>query len=492
MADPEGSPMKQIRRQMTVPASLDSANPIHARGGHLFNAALFGGGLTGISYLALNWPPWAQAVITLLGMIAFVGLWRLKFSGRLSFADPGIFFMFVICVYTAIPMLTFEYYDYTFGPKTDTRLYHIVLDQGLVADVWLCSSLAMAGFGAAYLALRAPRMGALPKTMPKGAIGALWVGLAIAVIINIIAFLGRGGSGDYADEYLFFRTLPVWVVQVINILSMMFQVSVFGLFAYYLAAKRMLVAWSLLIASLAFFAVTTDSRSLLVIVAGGFFILRDHLIKRFSPTMLAVLAVLGLATFLALGFIREGELAISDIAGRNEFVAVFVTALDVQQLYITGSTLDMNTSLLVGDLVRLIPQQLLGFEKIDPATWYVANFYPYYAESGGGLAFGMVSESVLGGGGFVALVRGLALGGLIASSINFLSRRASIWRLIVYVWLFINVYQSFRDTTFSLVGRFAFQFAPGLLLVILLSQLLALRVSAPGRPAIGKGKAGPA
>ena len=140
----------------------------------------------------------------------------------------------------------------------------------------------------------------------------------------------------------------------------------------------------------------------------------------------------------------------------------------------------MNASLLVGDLMRLVPQQLLPFEKIDPASWYVGNFYPIYAEGGGGLAFGMVSESVLGGGKYVALIRGLALGGLIALAINFLSRRPSIWRLIVYVWLFINIYQCFRDTTFSLLGRFAFQFAPGLLLVLLLSQLLALRFFAPG------------
>ena len=463
---------------MTSPATLDSVHHSAVRGMSMFRAALYGGGLAGISLLAVNWSPWAQAAITLLATVVFIGLWRLQFRGRLSFADPGIFFVIVICIYTAIPMLTFEYFDYTFGPQSDPRLYHIVLDRSLLADVWLCSIMAQAGFGTAYLLLRKPRMVRL-EAISKGAVGALWVGLAIAVMINIISFLGRGG-GDYTDEYLFFRTLPVWMVQIINILSMMFQVSAFGLFAHYLAARRPLTAWTLLIFSLGFFAATTNARSMLVVIAGGFFILRDHLVKRFSPVTLAALAVAGLALFLALGFFREGELAISDIAGRNEFIAVFITALDVQQLYITGSTLDMNASLLVGDLMRLVPQQLLPFEKIDPASWYVGNFYPIYAEGGGGLAFGMVSESVLGGGKYVALIRGLALGGLIALAINFLSRRPSIWRLIVYVWLFINIYQCFRDTTFSLLGRFAFQFAPGLLLVLLLSQLLALRFFAPG------------
>lgn len=468
---------------MTAPVSLDSAQPPRVQGGGLLlNATLFGGGLTGISFLAVYWPPWMQALVTLSAMVAFVALWRLQFRGRLSFADPAIFFLAVICIYTVIPMLTFEFYDYTFGRQSDPRLRNIVLDQGLLAEVWLCASLAMAGFGAAYLCLRRPRMVRL-EHVPRGAVGALWVGLAIATAINLFAFFGRGGE-NYADEYLFYRTLPVWVVQIINILSTMFQVSAFGLFAYYLAARRPYVAWGLLAVSLVFFVVTTDARSMLIIVTGGFFILRDHLVKRLPPVLLALLAATGLTVFLMLGFFREGTMAVSDVAGRNEFIAVFVTALDVQQLYIIGSTLDMNMNLLVGDLFRLVPQQFLDFEKIDPATWYVANFYPYYAESGGGLAFGMISESALSGGGISALIRGLALGTIVSLSINVLSRRPTIWRMIVYVWLFINIYQSFRDTTFTLIGRFVFQFAPGLLLVILLSQLLSLRFFGPGPRAL--------
>lgn len=472
------------RDEMTTKVSLDSAATAQpAGGGLLLNAFLFGAGLTVISLLAVDWPPWVQALITLGATGTFVFLWRRQFQGRLSYADPALFFVAVICVYTVIPMLTFEWFDYTFGRQSDARLRTMSLDRSLVADVWLCASLAMAGFGAAYLCLRKPRMMRL-ELVPRGAVGALWVGLAIATVINVIAFLGRGDGGDYLDEYLFFRSLPVWLVQVINILSIMFQVSAFGLFAHYIAARRLVVAWGLLVVSLGFFLVTSDSRANLVVVAGGFFVLRDHLLKRFPPVTLGLMAVAGLSLFLGLGLLRDQTGVLADAAGRNEFISAFVTALDVQQLYITGSTLDMNMNLLVGDLLRLVPQQFLGFEKIDPATWYVANFYPHVAESGGGMAFGMVSEAVLSGGGFSALFRGLALGGILAVTINFLSRGASIWRMIIYVWLFINFYQSFRDTTFTLIGRFVFQFAPGLLLVILLAQLLSLRFFAPGPRAL--------
>ena len=482
---------------MATSVSHDRMYPARPGGGSLLTAFLFGVGLTGISVLAIQWPPWLQAVITLAAAIVFLLLWRLQFRGRLSYADPGIFFILVICLYTAIPLLMFEYYDYTFGRFTDPRLYHIVLDATLIADVWLSANLAMAGFGAAYLAFRKPRMPTLDY-VPRGAVGALWIGLALSIGVNIIAFLGRGGGSGgggvnaYADEYLFFRTMPVYVIQIVNILLVTFQVAAFGLFAYYLRQKKFLIASGLLIACLAFFLVVTDARTMLVLLAGGFFILRDHLDKRLSPIVLGSAAVAGLFVFLFLGFIREGGMAITDAAGRNEFVAIFVTALDIQQLYITGSTLDMNYNLLLGDLFRLVPQQLLTFEKIDPATWYVANFYPHFAESGGGLAFGMVSEAALSGGGVSALLRGAALGTLISIAINYLTRVPSIWRLIIYAWLFINLYQCFRDTTFTLVGRFAFQFLPGILLVFVISQLLALRFAGPGPRAAGGDTASPA
>jgi hypothetical protein len=461
---------------MATAVSFETAKPPRAGPERLVPGLLYGGAATAISFVAASSPAWILALVTLATAAAFVVVWRMQFQGRLSYADPGIFFVFVICLYTAIPLLVFEYYDFNFGIEGDSRLNHIALDQRLISDVWLCANLAIAGFGSAYLVIRQPRMPRL-REIPDGARSALWIGLILSATMTIVAYLGRGGSGAYTDEYLFFRGLPTLVVQMLNILSAMFQVCAFGLFAYYIAKGRTIIAVALLAASLAFSFVVSDARTNLVMLAGGFFIARDHLAKRFSPAMLASGAVLGLAIFLLLGLTREGLFAISDAAGRSEFMSVFVTALDVQQLYITGSTMDMNVNLLVSDLFRLIPQQLLTFEKVDPASWYVVTFYPAYAEAGGGLAFGMISEAVLGGGGFAALLRGLALGVVASLAFNFLTRHGSIWRMIIYIWVFISLYQCFRDTTFSLFGRFAFQFAPALLITFAFSHLLSARGS---------------
>lgn len=418
-------------------------------------------------------------VSTLASYGFFVVLWRYTFGSNYSYVDPGLIFQTVLLVYTVYPLVTLYIYDFRFGYSADNRLNHIALNDDLIEIVWLCSQFAMAGFGGAYLAFRNPRQPDV-GAQNDGAAPALWIGLAASATILALLFWMRGG-GSYLEEYRFMQGLPVWVVQGLNIVSALFPASLFGLMALYMRNRRAL-ALSIALGSVMFFVITSAARAPIVLCAMGLLIAYDHFgtKNKIPPVTLAAGAVLGIAAFLVLGFLRDDSAILADAAGRTEFIAVFVTALDIQQLYITGSTLDMNANLLLSDLMRLIPQQFLTFEKVDPASWYVNTFYPYYADAGGGLAFGMVSESLLGGGPWIALVRGFALGSVLSLALYLLTRRPSLWRTIIYMWLVALLYHSFRDTTFTLLGRFAFQFGPAVLLLFILSKLLAARrVAAP-------------
>lgn len=470
---------------MTSSVADRAAPAMRTKPERLVFALAYVGVVAGVSLLLSSAPVWLLALVTLLAFATFVALWRVQFGGRLSYADPALLFLFVITVYTVIPLFTFEYFQFNLGAEGDSRLTHIVLDDALIYEVWLCANLAIAGFGGAYLVLRDARMPRLE--IPQGPVSALWTGLWASAAVGLAIFFSRE-RGTYTDEYLFILGLPTLVIQALNIVSAMFYLCAWGLFAYYLTNGRKLFAVGLLVATLLYFLVTSEARSGLVLIAAAFFVIWDHFVRRFSALTIAAMAVTGLVVFLVLGLLRGGMLDINDAAGRSEFMAVFVTALDVQQLHIAGSTLDMNVSMLVSDLFRLIPQQLLSSEKIDPATWYVSNFYPAYGEGGGGLAFGMLSEAILGGGAFNAFLRGLTLGGIVSLVLNFLTRRTSVWHMLIYIWLFVSLYQCFRDTTFTLGGRFLFQFGPALLLVTVLAQLVRARVAQP-RPAGGAGSA---
>lgn len=440
------------------------------------------------SLLAAGAPVLVLAAVTTASYLFFLMLWMRRFRPALSFVDPGLLFQFVILLYSLFPLIAIWFYDYQFGRSGDDRLAQIVLDDDIISSVWLCANLAMAGFGASYLGLRSMKLPTAPVAT-RAVLPVLWISCAFSGLVLVVLYLLRGGSSEYLDEYLFYADLPRYLLQLLNINSGLFQAAVFGLFICYFRTRPALAVTIGAFVCL-FFLATTQARGGVVVFGAGMLIAADHFRRRFSPIVLAGAAVAGLSFFLALGLLRAGEATISDAAGRNEFMALFVTALDIRQLYITGSTLDMNANLLVSDVLRLIPQQILPFEKVDPATWYVSTFYPGIAEAGGGLAFGLLAEAVLGGGGAAALIRGLTLGALVSISFNYLSARVSLWRLIIYMWLFTNLYQCFRDTTFTLIGRFVFQFGPAVLVMMLLYQFIAPRgATAPGSREPGVGRA---
>jgi len=448
---------------------------------------VYGATVGAASLLLAGAPVLALAAVTTASFLLFLFLWVRRFRPQLSYVDPGLLFQFVILLYSVFPLVAIWFYDYQFGQSGDDRLAQIALDDDIISSVWMCANLAMAGFGASYLAVRSAKMPIAPVST-NAVLPVLWISSLFSGFVLVIMYFLRGG-GEYMDEYLFFADLPRYLLQMLNINTALFQAAVFGLFICYFRTRPTLAVAIGVIVCLLFLA-TTHARAAVVIVGAGMLVAGDHFRRRFSPTVLAGTAAAGLAFFLVLGLLRAGTVTIIDAAGRNEFMALFVTALDIRQLYITGSTLDMNANLLVSDLLRLIPQQILPFEKVDPATWYINTFYPGYAEAGGGLAFGLLAEAVLGGGGVAAFTRGLALGALVSVSFNFLSARVSLWRLIIYMWLFTNLYQSFRDTTFTLIGRFVFQFGPAVLVMVLLYQFIAPRgVRALGRPEPGVGHA---
>jgi len=89
------------------------------------------------------------------------------------------------------------------------------------------------------------------------------------------------------------------------------------------------------------------------------------------------------------------------------------------------------------------------------------------------LAFGTISESILGGGWLDLLGRGAFLGFILAQVHRYYAtHHTTLWRFIFYVWVTVLSYQLFRGTTFYLLGLSFYRFLPILVGVKLLSALL--------------------
>ncbi len=126
-----------------------------------------------------------------------------------------------------------------------------------------------------------------------------------------------------------------------------------------------------------------------------------------------------------------------------------------------------------GDLLALVPQQVLGVEKFSVATWYVTTYYPEFADAGGGLAFGAIAES-LAGAGVIDLVWRAALVGFIFGVVHrhVTLRPVSTWRIAVYVWLVCFSYQAFRASTLALLPVVFFRILPAIGLIVVIAALL--------------------
>ncbi len=108
------------------------------------------------------------------------------------------------------------------------------------------------------------------------------------------------------------------------------------------------------------------------------------------------------------------------------------------------------------DLLALIPQQFLPFEKLQPYIWYLgATNNPDYFN------YGVIAQSLLGFGIIELVARGALMGLLFGAIHNrVLKEDWSFWAAFFYIWLAIVCYQSFRNTMLHFVPLSIYQWVP--------------------------------
>jgi hypothetical protein len=198
-------------------------------------------------------------------------------------------------------------------------------------------------------------------------------------------------------------------------------------------------------------------------------------VKPLKLKFLLPAGLLLLTAFLALGIIRDYKEAIDNsdvnrLTTSNEFQAVYATAYDLEQRKMEGS-LTVPWQVYFNDFIALVPSQFLPFEKTDNGTWYL-DVIGMKGE-GVGFSFGAVSESVVGFGWIELILRGALIGLTFALLHRWYSRRASrFWPLVIYTWLSVFSYLTFRGTSFYLLVLLVYRMVPAIILVELFSTFL--------------------
>jgi hypothetical protein len=432
----------------------------------------------------------------LLCALAFLSvLWRRE-SRRIPWFEIGAVYVAVVALYLAYPLVGFLALHGVYTPQNDRRLTDLAPaapEAGRIA--WLYVS-HLASFAVAYLAVR----GRVPRIGPPSS----WQGRAVllaavvaCLMINAfqlaLARIYDVPSGSYAASYLAMRRMPLLVAQLSNhVGGMKFPLSVAlmaMLFTRYQAARPVIVAWLLIALGLSVAHLGSRAEVVLLLLSAA--MLYHTLFRPLSLRVVAAFAAGGLVGFVAFGALR-GQASGTPIVGFNpfaiatEFETLFANAIHLARVKATIGPVPV--AFLFADLSALVPQQVSPLTKIDPAAWYVSTFFPIYAATGGGLAFGTIAEAVLTGGLPSALLRGAALGACFAGVHRFYARHpGSFWVLVFYVWLTTLTYQAFRNTTFSFLVLFVYRFVPAVVMVTLLARIFRWlwRVRAVRAPAAG-------
>lgn len=422
-------------------------------------------------------------VVTLATVSLFAYILHIRTEWRLQLFELGLVYAGFVTLYSSYPILSYFLNGQLFAGGSDARFYGRPPTPEEVGTVaWYCAIHLMC-FALGYVLARG-RLSPDESTFRKPDVPSLSViFIAYLTIKGFFLFLNLfydiAQPDSYAETYLMYNELPLLLRQAANILgSMLFTVQILLLLAL-VRRRHWLLLGGWISAELLIAFSQPGSR------LGTFIILLSSIIAyhRFikPPTLKLVTIEVGavFTLFLVLGLIRSGlglsggELTSNFFSRGSEFEALYGNALDMLRSKNQGLVPHFSLAeFYLTDLIKLIPSQLLPFEKYNLGNWYVNTFYIDYAQTGGGYAFGTIAESITGFGWFDVIWRGAALGIIFGKVHRYYTvNQKTFFKSAFYIWLTVMSYQAFRDTTFSLLYLFLYQF---LLPIIAMSIIIAV------------------
>lgn len=409
---------------------------------------------------------------------------------RLPVFEVGTLWVFVTLIYSVFPLLNFYVGGLQWTMFSDSRL------QGWGPDAYETGAFAwryvvyLLPFTIAYLLVRGrahvthTKMNRVSRSRVVAVI-IVFVACKL-VLVAVARVYGISYNPSYAD-------LATQSVDTLAALPLILQQVIHWFVSYRLLLLQMLLIiamqrwrdWRYRIAIFAFLAFqigltlyvrgARTELTLLLITA----VLMYHRLVRPLTLKVAIPAAAGLLlAFNLLGLLRDSDYmrvvrsyGVPSLATVNEFQIVWGTSYDIYMRKQLGVLGPVPRQLPFSDLYFMVPSQLLPFEKIDPAIWYMS--VAGYDTNSGGLMFGVVSHAILGYDWKELIARSILLGVLAALLHRWYVKRAErFWPMVLYMFICIWTYYGMRQSSFAILSFLEYEFVPVFLGVELTSVLL--------------------
>ncbi len=432
-----------------------------------------------------NWPVVLPGAAIGIVCVIFVAEMQRRTPAWPVLFDLGVLFAVIVAIYAMFPLLTFVVNGLRYTEENN-RLYQAMPTPEEVGQIAWYYWIFLTSFVIAYLVTRGkPRREGpwTPKSPGRGTV----IALVLLFVLAKVFLWGLGVFFDmthesYVEGYLTFRQLPLFVRQiavhlggVTRVLSMAVLLLLFQKYH-----KYRWIIWIWLGTQVAALFLHLGSRTDAVLLVFSAIIMYHYLVKpvRWGPALCG--ALVAMVLFLIAGSLRsavvrgEADEPLNLMASGSEFEGLFANAYDLNQRKLGDEIEPLPAAFYFSDFLSVVPQQFLPFKKVQPSVWYMETFYPAVQEAGGGMAFGVISECIVGLGMPELILRGALVGWLLALfSRRFTQQRQTAWSFLFHVWLMTACYQILRSTTFSILALFTWSFLPVYVFVKLLGALCA-------------------
>lgn len=301
------------------------------------------------------------------------------------------------------------------------------------------------------------------------------------LITKLLAgYYGVGDSAEYAQQYIIRASMPPIVNQMIVLFQSMQWMFVYLLLATSLSSSSRAHSMRyVLIAGLIFAGEMwlTNSRSNFVafcIMFMAAYILFKRPIGLIKEMLLASLfvVIIGIFAFKRLDPERVVDFNLLDIIIPSEFISIYGNAIHWASLLGTSDFVAPPSSSYLQSFLAFVPKQF-NEGKWDLAGWYVTQYFPEYAEAGGGLAFGIIPEAIVNWGllsiVFQAFVIALLFRVAYFSAYANRTHGANVW-VIFYIYSFSSIYQLIRLHSFTIISGLVLGFAIPFLILFVLNR----------------------
>ncbi|HEY4641951.1 MAG TPA: hypothetical protein VII75_11455 [Thermoanaerobaculia bacterium] len=402
--------------------------------------------------------------------------------------ESGTMWMLATAVYGTVPMIGFALMHGQWTEFSDSRLQQYDFNRAELARFGWDYVIYTVSFVAVYLVARGrrplrTRMLRRPSNASIVIILVMLIAIeAVAVALRVVYQYDLDVSYTQLQQVKeSARQVPYVILQFSHVIldaKLVIQQAILALL--FMSWRRwryraVLLLW--LAAEVVSLVVKLGSRAPVVLLLLSAGMLYHRLVRPVTFRQFFAVGLILLVAFLGVGVVRVMQAA-PDVAipnvltATNEFQALFTTAYDIHKQKEQNVLGDVPWQLYAVDLYLLIPRQLLPFQKIDPAQWYVDKI----GVTGAVFMFGVMAEAALGLGVVELIARGLILGLLLGLLHRwYVKHAAGFWLTLLYLFVSIWTYYTFRATTFWFLYNVVYEFLP-VMAFVKLTELLVSKV----------------